>query len=220
MMVSDMRCLICDCSPLEDDALYSRAYAVLSDARRRRADFYRFRDDKMRSITAGLFVGLIERSFGRVTEDTYGKLHSEGIEFSISHSGRYVAFAFSKTPAGVDIEKVGRNMDIARRVMTAEEFEEFDSAVKEDDRDDVFCRMWTAKESYMKYRGLGFRLPPETFRVLYGHDIRSPDISVTLTELDPPDGYHLTACSADDTCTLGTITVEELLEAESIDSFK
>ncbi len=215
-----MRCLICNCSPLEDDALYSRAYAMLSDARKRKADFYRFRKDSMQSIATGLFIGLIERSFGRVTEDANGKLRSQGIEFNISHSGEYAAFAFTETPVGVDIEKVGRNMDVAQRVMTAEEFEEFERVVKEDDRDDVFCRMWTAKESYMKYRGLGFRLPPETFRVLYGYDIRSPDASVSLTELDPPEGYRLTVCSADDACAMRTVTVEELLETESLDPFE
>ena len=213
-----MRCLVCDCSPLEDDVLYSRAYAMLSDERREKADFYKFRKEQAQSVTAGLFIGLVERTYGDITEDENGKLHSPGIEFNISHSGRYVAFVHSDDPVGVDIERIGRNMDIARRVMTASEFEDFKTTVKEEDRDDVFCRMWTAKESYMKYRGLGLRLPPESFRVLYGHDLRSPDPSVSISELEPPEGYRLSVCSADDRCIIRIVTVEGLLTAESLRS--
>ena len=212
-----MRCLVCDCSPLEDDVLYSRAYAALSDIRREKADFYKFRKEKAQSVTAGLFIGLVERLCGKVVEDENGKPHSEGIEFNLSHSGHYVAFAFSESPVGVDIESVGRNTDIAKKVMTAEEFVDFNLIVKEEDREDVFCRMWTAKESYMKYRGLGFRLPPESFRVLHGYDLRSPDEKVSLMQLDPPEGYRLTVCSADRECSSAAITIEDLLEAESLE---
>ena len=191
---------------------------MLSEKRREKADFYKFRKEQAQSVTAGLFIGLVEKEFGKVTVDGNGKLHSPGIEFNISHSGRYVAFAYSESPVGVDIEKIGRNMDIAKRVMTSDEFNEFMDAVGESDREDVFCRMWTAKESYMKYRGLGFRLPPESFRVLYGYDLRSPDPSVSIKELEPPEGYRLCVCSAYRKCISKTVTIKELIGTKSLKS--
>ena len=170
-----MRCLVCNCSELDDDALYDKAYASLSDVRKKKADKYKSRKDARQSVTAGLFIGLVERKFGDVAEDENGKPCAKGIEFNLSHSGNYVVFAYSESPVGVDIERIGRNNDIAKRVMTSEEYDQFVNDVREEDRGDAFCRMWTAKESYMKCRGLGFRIPPESFRVLYGYDIKEKE---------------------------------------------
>ena len=60
-----IHCFIADCSPLEDISLYNRAYALLSEDRRRKADFYRFGKDKRLSAVAGLFLRLVEGSYGK-----------------------------------------------------------------------------------------------------------------------------------------------------------
>ncbi len=211
-----IHCFITDCTPLEDQQTYGRAYALLSDERKGKADFYRFPKDKMLSITAGLFIRLVERSYGKVTADENGKLHVKGVEFNLSHSGHYVAFAVSDSPVGIDIESVGRNMDIARRVMTEEEYEDYIDKVEEKDREDVFIRMWTAKESYMKALGLGFRLAPETFRVLYGYELRSSDGTVRIQELDAPENYHVSVCSEDGESSIRTLEVGDLINADSL----
>ncbi len=209
-----MRCFLTDCSPLEDPDLYARAYARLPAWRREKADFYRFPKDRMLSVTAGLFLRLIERSYGAVTEDGSGKLRCPGIEFNLSHSGHYVAFALSEDPVGIDIEAVGRNRDIAKRVMDPQEYNDFMETVVEKDREEVFARMWTAKESYMKALGLGFRLPPESFRVLYGYDIRSPDENMPISEPAPPEGFRISVCGKGDP-SIRTVGVEELMDASS-----
>ena len=211
-----IRCFVADCSPLGDPAVYDRAYALLSDARKGKADFYRFPKDRMLSVTAGLFLRLIERSYGAVTEDGNGKPRCPGIEFNLSHSGHYVAFALSEDPVGIDIEAVGRNIDIAKRVMDPQEYSDFMDTVGEKDRDEVFARMWTAKESYMKALGLGFRLPPESFRVLYGYDIRSPDENMTISEPAPPEGFRISVCGKGDR-SIRTVGAEELMDASSFE---
>jgi len=207
-----MRCFLCDCSVLENDSLYERAYALLSDERKKKADFYKFKKDRYQSIVAGLFIRWVEKNYGKVTVDENGKPRCKNLEFNISHSGKYVAFAYSESPIGVDIERIRRNTDIAKRVMTDEEYEQFMNDVKEEDREDVFCRMWAAKESYMKYKGLGFRLPPESFRLLYGYDIKSPDISLSIIEFPSVSGYRLSVCSGDSDSSLIDITAEQLLK--------
>jgi len=214
-----IHCFITDCSPLEDTQLFSRAYALLSEERREKADFYRFPKDKMLSVVAGLYIKLIEQSYGNVTADEKGKLHAAGVEFNLSHSGHYVAFAVSDRPVGVDIEAVGRNMDIARRVMTEEEYKDYIDTVEDKDREDVFIRMWTAKESYMKALGLGFRLAPETFRVLHGYELRSPDETMRIQELSAPERYHVSVCSEDVGCSVASLGVVELIDADSIKDF-
>lgn len=212
-----IHCFITDCSPLEDTQLFSRAYALLSDERKEKADFYRFPKDRMLSVAAGLYIRLIEQTFGKVTADENGKLHSSGVEFNLSHSGHYVAFAISYHPVGVDIEAVGRNTDIARRVMTEEEYEDYIDTVEEKDREDVFIRMWAAKESYMKALGLGFRLAPETFRVLNGYEIRSPDDAMKIQELYTPERYHVSVCSEDGGCVVSFQSIQNLINADSIE---
>ena len=213
-------CFITDCTPLEDQQTYGRAYALLSDERKEKADFYRFPKDKMLSIAAGLFIRLVERSYGKVAADENGKLHTTRAEFNLSHSGHFVVFAISDSPVGIDIESLGRNMDIARRVMTEEEYEDYIGTVDEKDREDVFIRMWTAKESYMKALGLGFRLAPETFRVLYGYELRSPDGTMRIQELDAPENYHVSVCSEDWESSIRTLEIGDLINADTIEDIK
>ena len=209
-----MHCFLTDCSPLEDDDLFGRAYSELSEARREKADRCGSGNDRRLSVAAGLFIRSVERHFGKVGTDENGKPHAEGIEFSLSHSGRYVAFAVSDSPVGVDIERTGRIAGIAERVMTPSEYDEMIGTVDEDDREDVLCRMWTAKESYMKALGTGFRLPPESFRVLYGYGIRSPDDGMCIQELDAPEGYRLSVCSADRDIRTVLLSVHDLIDKD------
>ena len=169
--------------------------------------------DSRLSVAAGLYIGLVERTFGKVSEDEFGKLHATGIEFNLSHSGRYVAFACSDCPVGIDIERIGRNTNIARRVMVSEEYDDF---LKADDRDDAFCRLWTAKESYIKALGQGLRLQPNTFRALYGAEIKCPSTDMWIMELDSPQGYRLSVCSADTECSCRSVTISDLLKASSL----
>jgi len=79
----------------------------------------------------------------------------------------------------------------------------------------VFIRMWTAKESYMKALGMGFRLQPESFRVLYGYELRAPDENMALHELEAPQEYCATVCSADDEVSCVRLDVEDLMDSVS-----
>ena len=206
-------CLVADCSPLEDQQAYGRAYSLLSGARRLKADSFAFQKDRALSAAAGLFIRLVEASFGEVSIDGNGKPHAPGIEFNLSHSGRYVAFAASDLPVGVDIEGIGHNMDIASSVMTPEEYSDFSEISDEG----LFASIWTSKESYMKATGLGFRLAPDSFRVLYGRELRCPDPGMTMSQLPAPEGYRLSVCSADKGCDVRRIGIDELMDARTLD---
>ena len=68
----------------------------------------------------------------------------------------------------------------------------------------------------MKALGLGFRLPPESFRVLYGYDIRSPDGSMAISEPESPEGFRISVCGKGD-YSIRTVGAEELMDASSFE---
>lgn len=82
----------------------------------------------------------------------YPELH-----FNLSHCRRYVAVAIHSSPVGVDIEcrrKVSQSL--IRRVCSEDE-QHLIAASQEPDME--FLRLWTRKESYLKYTGTGIVEP-------------------------------------------------------------
>lgn len=129
----------------------------------------------------------------------HGKPKAEGIYFNISHSANLIALALSENEVGCDIELI-RNapFHIADRFFSPDEQKWIFSFSKED-TNRAFFRIWTAKESYMKYKGMGFSLPPSAFEIGLKNK-NSPFIAN-----DPEcffkeycgEGFVLTICSCD-----------------------
>ena len=93
---------------------------------------------------------------------------SEGIEFNMTHSAEWAAFAFSSNCAvGVDVEQVRALPGlptIMRRVLCAEEAAEL-MLLSECDRERGFFCCWTRKEAYSKAMGMGLLAAFDTFCV-------------------------------------------------------
>ncbi len=88
--------------------------------------------------------------------------------FSISHSGDYVVCAFADTEIGCDIqeERTGNDYErIASRYYTDSENMILNSIKNADQKMHTFYRIWSAKEAYMKFTGLGIREGLTTFSV-------------------------------------------------------
>lgn len=101
------------------------------------------------------------------------------IHFNFSHSGEYVACAFSDMEIGLDLQEHRKAhtsiLRIAKRFFTSEEYEAIlalpagspagtgNSAGSSADPDNsadrllLFYRFWTIKEAYLKYLGCGLR---------------------------------------------------------------
>lgn len=80
-----------------------------------------------------------------------------GVFFNISHSGDFVACAVHDQPIGIDIQII-KNINygrIAKRAYTKIE-QELLFSVPVDSRLNQFYKIWTQKESYLKYLGIGF----------------------------------------------------------------
>lgn len=86
---------------------------------------------------------------------THGKpyLKTPLFFFSLSHSGGQVVCAVEDCEVGADIERKRKfSPRLARRICTPAEAAFIAS---EENADDALTRLWTMKESYMKYTGLG-----------------------------------------------------------------
>lgn len=148
------------------EELYQKAYTAMSPNRQKKADRYKQEAHRRCCVFADMLLREMLRDNFSVTEpefytDENGKPHLKGdkIQFSISHSGNYVACAVDSAPVGIDIEKI-RTVDLPliKRVCTDDELSFVLS--NEDTFIDKntctrFLSVWCAKEAYLKYTGQG-----------------------------------------------------------------
>lgn len=85
--------------------------------------------------------------------------------FNLSHSGNMIAIALSNVPVGIDIEGIDcPDLRVAKRFFSKDEQEYVFSKAQE--RVQRFYEIWTKKEAYTKYLGMGLSYPFNSFNVL------------------------------------------------------
>lgn len=166
--------LAADVSALEDEFLFEAAYAKASVERKLKTDRYRFRRDKNASLGAELLLRRALNRFG-VSKPVFaygeaGKPYlagEDGVFFNLSHSGRFVLCAASEHELGADIEAVrGADLKIAQRFFCESEAAHVAAQETEPERNELFFRYWTLKESFLKATGVGLRLPLRDFEIV------------------------------------------------------
>lgn len=181
---------------------YERLYARASKERQTRADRYLRREDGVRCILADALLRYAARStLG--TEDIVpvrseqGKPYlpdREDFHFNLSHSGNWVAVAWSNRPVGVDVERL--RMDAAKERIARQFFRSDEQAyvfaADGEKRAKRFFRIWTMKESYLKYRGCGLTVSLNSFSVL-----KPGALDVEFTHIDLPDA-SMALCARED----------------------
>lgn len=98
----------------------------------------------------------------------YGKPFIDGEKdffFSTSHSGKWVVIIYGTSEVGADVEIITSNIfSIAERYFTqVEQKYIFESG--NESSDERFIKLWTLKESYIKYLGTGLNTPLNSFTV-------------------------------------------------------
>ncbi len=205
LYVTDTRCF-------SDKELFAEVYRSLSENRRNKIDAYKYDADKFLSMGAGYLLERGLRNFNvplQVGHIEYGRDGKPKLRtgehvynFNLSHSGVYAVCAFSSTEVGVDIQKVSPSVsDRILRVACSPHEYLYLTELSGEECVSEFYRLWTIKESYMKYLGSGLSLPPTAIDV----DLNLP-VSLCLNGVKkraffkeyPLDGYRLTACSGID----------------------
>lgn len=169
-----------DVTKLKKEALYRAAYEKVTNERRKKTDGFRFQKDRQLSLGAELLLmhGL-ERRGMNLEEMSYhyginGKPYLSGgkdLYFNLSHSEEMVICAISSQEIGCDIEKISDiNLKIADRFFSVTECEMIASQKTERLKREMFFRLWTLKESFIKSTGMGMRLPMNAFCIHFDSD--------------------------------------------------
>lgn len=178
----------------------------VSEERLKKAEKYKYDADRVRAIAAHYLLNdMIEQLNINIKTpvspvvDSHGKPHiydeneKDLFEFSLSHSGDYVACIISDKKCGIDIERVSERPfeKIAARVCHEDELKDINGDVKR------FYDYWTLKESILKAVGLGLSLDMRSFKLIrennesgrYTCNVNSQKYNGEV--LEAPDGYSL-----------------------------
>ena len=198
-----------DVGTLTDAGRFHRLYDQVSPERRAKVDRMRFEKDKCLSLGAGALLEAALAAEGvsdftmTLAHDGKPRLaHDKNVHFNLSHSGTKVMCALSDSEIGCDVEQIKESdMKIAKRFFHPAEYEAL-MQCGDTERNGLFFRYWTLKESFMKATGLGFRLPLDAFRIVPdGGRIRVEQSVDTrayhFMEIDLNDGYQYAVCSVD-----------------------
>ena len=192
-----------DVSVLSDKELFYRLYREMPIYRQQKIDRYRFDKDKYLSLGAGVLLAKAFLDAGIPYSDIYcdnnGKpLHNGNICFNLSHSEELAVCAVSDKPVGIDAEKVRSfSESLAERVFTDKEL---DICSRYEDKERIYTRMWTAKESVMKKTGGGLSVGAKNISL---DIIEERPVSASVSGIEGEfilhnfsDGdYEITVCS-------------------------
>lgn len=164
-----------DVTVLNNEEWYRAAYRKVTNERRKKTDSYHFHKDRELSLGAELLLMLgLERLGMNPKEMRYhygenGKPYlwgSQNVYFNLSHSEQIAICAISSQEIGCDVEKISYvNLELAKRFFFTTEYERIAAEKTVESRRDMFFRLWTLKESYIKMTGLGMSLPMNSFGI-------------------------------------------------------
>ena len=146
--------------------------------------------------TACRYSGLTPDALGPVDQGPWGKPffpQVPGLHCSVTHSGGWWMCALAPCPVGLDLQE--HRSYVAPAKLSARFFHPWEDTflAREDYRS--FYRVWSAKESYVKYRGRGFSLDPQSFSVV-SREGKFPGIEgVWIQELPCFPDYSLVLCT-------------------------
>lgn len=146
---------------------------IISQERKSRISKYAFQEDKDRGILAEVLLRYgLEKEYGLKNNEIeigFGAYHkpylknAEDIFFNLSHSGKWVYCGIGDKVLGVDVELIKSDwIEIARRFFANSEYcyilQQLPKVQK-----DIFYKLWTLKESYVKTVGKGLYINFDSF---------------------------------------------------------
>lgn len=182
----------------------------VSAKRLEKTEKFKSSEDRLRSLAVEYLLNqMIEELYPEVKTpvelkyDEKGKPHlyvGEEVNFSLSHSGDYVACIIADCPCGIDIEKHSDRRDyktIANRVCTDNELDFIQSSKD-------FYDLWTLKECVLKAVGLGLSL--DMRKVEFERHIKENEVKYCAivngkcyygVVVNAPEGYSLSYVEED-----------------------
>ncbi|MGM9927652.1 MAG: 4'-phosphopantetheinyl transferase family protein [Bacillus sp. (in: firmicutes)] len=153
------RIYTCSIHPLEK-GLFNELLLHVDDQVKERIQRYKRKEDKVRTLLAHTLSKMMLAKELHINPhqlqyrvNKYGKyeLITYPLSFNMSHAHHFVVCAVSDKPVGIDIEKQQqRDFQLFTTVWSETERRQYDLCDQQS-----FYRLWTAKESYVKYLGVG-----------------------------------------------------------------
>ena len=159
---------------LMSDEDYEYWYSLMSDDKKQRADAFRFKEDKKRTVAGEMLVRKALSDIYSLPCEYFSFFSSEhgkpcvrnfDKKFNISHSGEYVVCAVDDNEIGIDIEQIRPvNLNVCKKIFNEDEqIYVFGRKPCDDDygkeADADMCRrffeVWTYKEACVKLKGSG-----------------------------------------------------------------
>ncbi len=193
---------------LDDDTLFARCLQSVAPGRRQKVASLPSRSKQNDCLAAGIIlpVALAYSGFnGRISlgYNGFGKprlVTPAGLFFNLSHSDGKIVCALSDGEVGCDVQRVGTAgyTKVMRRFTDGERA--FISGAGENAAD-MFFRLWTIKESYLKALGVGLSRPLDSFEVRFTDGrarISDPETGGkwNVWELSMDGGYKIACCGS------------------------
>lgn len=97
----------------------------------------------------------------------YGKPYlsqNQNLYFNISNSNKKVCIGISDRPIGIDLEYIKpRNLKAMMKFLNASELQYINSSIS---AEYAFYEIWTIKEAYLKYLGVGLNKPLKSVEII------------------------------------------------------
>ncbi len=134
---------------------------------------------------------ILYNHYGKPVVKDYNDIH-----FNITHSGDYIICAVSDYPIGIDLEKIEEIevLDLAKSYFTKEEYQQL---LKEINPINKFFELWTIKESYLKFKGVGLKGKLNSFSIQDNMILENGSVAY-FKQYNLHPQYKLTICSSCD----------------------
>ena len=217
--------VVVDCLKIDklSDSVYEMMYRLSTQERQEKANRYRKREDSERCLAAGMLLqaALLDTQGVCKLPSVYG-IHgkpqtegAEGFHYNISHAGEWVVLAYSDKEVGVDVERIF--MDEGRKKVAEFSFAEEEQNYifeSENEQAERFSKVWTLKESYLKYLGTGMTKDMKSFVVNGGLSVleaegQKQEIMFNSMFLDRQ--HCLSICGEYQGIVVNITTLEELI---------
>ena len=187
------RLLILDTNIFSNKDIYDYWYNKMPLIRKNKIDKYVFDEDKKLSLGAGVLLNKINIINKTIVYNENDKpyVNDNSIYFNISHSDNLVACAISDKEIGVDIESIKEfSFDLINNVYNYEEID----FIKETKDFSLYTKLWTMKESYMKYLGTGLSMDAKAIHIdlLNNKCLNANNVFFKSIKIK---NYYLTVCS-------------------------
>jgi 4'-phosphopantetheinyl transferase len=207
---------------LERDDIYISSYNKMPKWRKKKIDATFKIEAKMSLLAAsaaftfGMSKLNLKADAEKIKFNEFGKPSFEedcGVFFNISHSKGFAICTFGVQNLGCDIECIDETRisdELINRVLTESEKKYLDS-LDNNKKVEEFFRIWTYKESYLKYIGVGIKGLDKSFSINLVNNKIEVDGEVKdniyFKEYDL-SGYKITICSSDSDFEDSLIKVE------------